>query len=117
MWLGRCRINDMADRFFNHLKAHDIDVDAPAAGGGDGVTWHEYERNVEANMADLHDRIHRGAYRAQPSRRAWIPKSNGRQRPLGIASLEAKIVQQAVLYPTACRQLESRRVGLYEGRL
>jgi GGDEF domain-containing protein len=63
-----------------------------AAVGVDGVTWHEYERNLEANIADLHDRIHRGAYRAQPSRRQWIPKPDGRQRPLGIASVEDKIV-------------------------
>jgi RNA-directed DNA polymerase len=66
--------------------------------GVDGVTWHEYERNVEANITDLHGRIHRGAYRAKPSRRAWIAKPDGRQRPLGIASLEDKIVQQAVLW-------------------
>ena len=69
-----------------------------AAVGVDGVTWHEYERNVEVNIADLHGRIHRGAYRARPSRRQWIPKPDGRQRPLGIASLEDKIVQQAVLW-------------------
>ena len=76
---------------FFHLKK-------TAAVGVDGVTWHEYERNVEANIVDLHDRIHRGAYRARPSRRAWMPKPDGRQRPLGIASLEDKIVQQAVLW-------------------
>jgi hypothetical protein len=69
-----------------------------AAVGVDGVTWHEYERNLEANIVDLHGRIHRGAYRAKPSRRRWIPKPDGRQRPLGIASLEDKIVQQAVLW-------------------
>lgn len=69
-----------------------------AAVGVDGITWQEYERNVEANLDDLHDRIHRGAYRAQPSRRVWIPKPDGRQRPLGVAALEDKIVQQAVLW-------------------
>jgi len=69
-----------------------------AAVGVDGVTWHEYEQDVAARIADLHGRIHRGAYRAQPSRRAWIPKPDGRQRPLGIAALEDKIVQQAVLW-------------------
>ena len=67
-----------------------------AAVGVDGVTWQDYEQNVEENIASLHGRIHRGAYRAKPSRRAWIPKPEGRQRPLGIASLEDKIVQQAV---------------------
>jgi RNA-directed DNA polymerase len=67
-----------------------------AAPGVDGVTWEEYGQNLEAQLKDLHGRIHRGAYRARPSRRVWIPKSDGRQRPLGIASLEDKIVQHAV---------------------
>ena len=66
--------------------------------GVDEMTWQDYERDVEDRIADLHGRIHRGAYRAKPSRRVWIPKSDGRQRPLGIASLEDKIVQQAVLW-------------------
>ena len=60
------------------------------------MTWEEYGRDLEARLADLHGRIHRGAYRAQPSRRVWIPKADGRQRPLGIAALEDKIVQSAV---------------------
>jgi RNA-directed DNA polymerase len=68
-----------------------------AAPGVDRVTWGEYEEGVEVRIADLHDRIHRGAYRAQPSRRVYIPKPDGRQRPLGIAALEDKIVQQAVV--------------------
>lgn len=80
----------LTEAFFNLKKA--------AAVGVDGVTWHDYERNLEANIADLHDRIHREAYRALPSRRSWIPKPDGRRRPLGIASLEDKIVQQAVLW-------------------
>ena len=67
-----------------------------AAPGVDGVTWEEYGRDLEARLTDLHGRIHRGAYRAQPSRRVWIPKPDGRQRPLGIAALEDKIVQGAV---------------------
>ena len=67
-----------------------------AAPGVDGVTWEEYGRDLEARLAGLHGRIHRGAYRAQPSRRVWIPKADGRQRPLGIAALEDKIVQHAV---------------------
>jgi RNA-directed DNA polymerase len=67
-----------------------------AAPGVDGVTWEEYGRDVEARLSDLHGRIHRGAYRAQPSRRVWIPKADGRQRPLGIAALEDKVVQYAV---------------------
>jgi len=61
-----------------------------------GVTWEEYGQDLEARLTDLHGRIHRGAYHARPSRRVWIPKADGRQRPLGIASLEDKIVQRAV---------------------
>ena len=67
-----------------------------AAPGVDGVTWEEYGQGLEGRLADLEARIHRGAYRAQPSRRVWIPKADGRQRPLGIAALEDKIVQYAV---------------------
>jgi group II intron reverse transcriptase/maturase len=67
-----------------------------AAPGVDGVTWHDYGQDLEDRIDDLHGRVHRGAYRAQPSKRAWIPKADGRQRPLGIAALEDKIVQQAV---------------------
>jgi group II intron reverse transcriptase/maturase len=67
-----------------------------AAPGVDGMTWEEYGKDLEVRLADLHGRIHRGAYRAQPSRRVWIPKADGRQRPLGIAALEDKIVQYAV---------------------
>jgi group II intron reverse transcriptase/maturase len=67
-----------------------------AAPGVDGVTWKEYEAGLEDRLIDLHSRVHRGAYRAQPSRRVYIPKADGRQRPLGIASLEDKVVQQAV---------------------
>src|SRR5271154_3366504 len=68
-----------------------------AAPGVDGVSWQQYEQDLEARLADLHGRVHRGAYRAQASRRVYIPKADGRQRPLGIASLEDKIVQQAVV--------------------
>jgi group II intron reverse transcriptase/maturase len=68
-----------------------------AAPGVDRVTWSEYEQGVEGRIEDLHDRVHRGAYRAQPSRRVYIPKPDGRKRPLGIAALEDKIVQQAVV--------------------
>ena len=63
-----------------------------AAPGVDRVTWGDYEQGVEGRIRDLHDRVHRGAYRAQPSRRVYIPKPDGRQRPLGIAALEDKIV-------------------------
>ena len=68
-----------------------------ASAGVDGVTWDAYGEGLECKLVDLHDRIHRGAYRAQPSRRVFIPKPDGRQRPLGIASLEDKIVQRALV--------------------
>src|SRR6476646_5380327 len=68
-----------------------------AAPGVDGVTWQEYETGLEGRLVDLHSRVHRGAYRAQPSRRVYIPKPDGRRRPLGVAALEDKIVQQAVV--------------------
>ena len=68
-----------------------------AAPGIDGVTWREYETGLEDRLVDLHNRVHRRAYRAQPSRRVYIPKADGRQRPLGIAALEDKLVQQAVV--------------------
>jgi len=68
-----------------------------AAPGVDGMTWQEYEAGLEDRLNDLQGRVHRGAYQAQPSRRVYIPKADGRQRPLGIAALEDKIVQQAVV--------------------
>lgn len=68
-----------------------------AAPGVDGVTWQDYEAGLEGNLRDLHSRVHRGTYRALPVRRRFIPKPDGKQRPLGIAALEDKIVQRAVV--------------------
>jgi RNA-directed DNA polymerase len=68
-----------------------------AAPGVDGVTWADYEAELESRLADLHERVHRGAYRPQPSRRTYIPKADGKQRPLAIAALEDKIVQGATV--------------------
>lgn len=79
------------------LKASYYALKRKAAPGVDGMTWREYANGLEDRLTDLHSRIHRGAYRAQPSRRVYIPKADGKQRPLGIASLEDKIVQQAVV--------------------
>ena len=67
-----------------------------AAPGTDGVTWREYDGNWQENLLDLHSRVQSGKYRAVPSRRVYIPKADGRLRPLGIASLEDKVVQRAV---------------------
>jgi RNA-directed DNA polymerase len=66
-----------------------------AAPGVDGVRWRDYEADLDRKIADLHARVHRGAYRAQPSRRQYIPKADGRQRPLAVAALEDKIIQRA----------------------
>src|SRR5499425_34666 len=68
-----------------------------ATPGVDGVRWQEYASGLENRLVDLHGRVHRGAYRALPSRRVYIQKEDGRQRPLGVAALEDKIVQQAVV--------------------
>jgi RNA-directed DNA polymerase len=81
----------------DRLRAAYLAIRPSAAPGVDGVTWREYGQGLEANLRDLHARVHRGAYRAKPSRRAYIPKADGRQRPLGVASLEDKIVQRAVV--------------------
>jgi len=78
------------------------DLKRQAAPGIDGVTWQDYAENLETRIADLHDRIHRGSYRAQPSKRTWIPKADGRQRPLGLAAVEDKLVQQAVKTVLEC---------------
>jgi RNA-directed DNA polymerase len=68
-----------------------------AAAGVDGVTWRDYGQDLEENLRDLHARVHRGAYRARPTRRVFIPKPDGRLRPLGVAALEDKILQRAVV--------------------
>jgi group II intron reverse transcriptase/maturase len=68
-----------------------------AAPGVDGITWHDYEADLEPRIEDLHRRVHRGAYRPQPSRRTYIPKADGKQRPLAIAALEDKVVQGATV--------------------
>ncbi len=73
------------------------DISPKAAPGVDGVTWEAYGQDLVANLRDLHERVQQGRYRASPSRRAYIPKADGRQRPLGIATLEDKIVQRAVV--------------------
>jgi RNA-directed DNA polymerase len=68
-----------------------------AAAGVDGVTWRDYEADIEPRLADLHERVHRGAYRPQPSRRTYIPKADGSKRPLSVAALEDKILQGATV--------------------
>ncbi|MGL3104594.1 group II intron reverse transcriptase/maturase [Bradyrhizobium sp. BR 1432] len=80
---------DLLEEAFYELKAN-------AAPGVDRLTWKDYQANLGCNLEDLHGRVQRGAYRALPSRRVYIPKPDGRQRPLAVAALEDKIVQRAV---------------------
>ena len=79
------------------LRAAYEGLNPRAAAGIDGETWQHYGQNLEANLRDLSGRLQRGAYRAQPVRRAFIPKADGRQRPLGVPALEDKLVQRAVV--------------------
>jgi RNA-directed DNA polymerase len=96
---------DKEARFTALLHHVDIDrlraaywaLEPKAAAGVDGVTWADYGADLEENLRDLHGRVHRGAYRARPSRRVYIPKPNGRLRPLGVTSLEDKILQRALV--------------------
>jgi len=81
----------------DRLRAAYRAIRPTAAPGVDGVTWEAYGQELEDNLRDLHARLHAGRYQAQPSRRAYIPKADGRQRPLGIATLEDKILQRAVV--------------------
>lgn len=78
------------------LRAAFFKLKRDAAPGVDGVTWESYEADLEVRLRDLHSRVHSGTYRALPSRRRYIPKADGRQRPLAITALEDKIVQRAV---------------------
>jgi RNA-directed DNA polymerase len=106
--LGRVRQvarKDKEVRFtalFHHVTVERLEaayraISPNAAPGVDGVTWRDYGSDLEANLRDLHARVHRGAYRARPTRRVLIPKPDGRLRPLGVASLEDKILQRAVV--------------------
>jgi RNA-directed DNA polymerase len=97
---ARLRRKDRFTALFHHinvdaLRAAFYALRRKAAPGADGMTWQDYEADLELRLKDLHERVHRGAYRPQPSRRTYIPKADGKQRPLAIAALEDKIVQGA----------------------
>jgi RNA-directed DNA polymerase len=81
----------------DRLRAAYRALNPKAATGVDGVTWDAYGQDLEGNLRDLLERVHAGRYQARPSRRAYIPKADGRLRPLGIAALEDKILQRAVV--------------------
>ena len=88
---ARQRKKERFTALFHHisldlLRMAFLDLKRNAAPGVDGLTWQDYEADLDRNLTDLHDRVHRGAYRALPSRRRYIPKADGRQRPLAIAT-------------------------------
>ena len=100
--LARKDQNATFTALFHHLTIDRLrlaffGLNRKAAPGIDGVTWLQYEADLESHLQDLHRRLQRGAYRARPSRRVFIPKADGRLRPLGIAALEDKIVQRATV--------------------
>ena len=92
------------------LRAAYLATKRDAAAGVDGETWGHYGENLEANLHDLSARLRRGAYRAKPVKRAYIPKTDGRLRPLGIPALEDRIVQRAVVEVLRTRSKISVRI-------
>ena len=97
---ARLRKQERFTALFHHinvelLRLSFFALQKDAAPGVDGLTWQDYGADLEHNLAELHDRVQRGAYRALPSQRLYIPKSDGRQRPLAVAAIEDKIVQRA----------------------
>src|SRR5687767_9742849 len=100
--VARQRKEERFTALFHHisidlLEEAFFELEENAAPGVDGLTWRKYEAELERKLEDLHSRLHRGAYRALPSRRVYIPKPDGRQRPLAVAALEEKIVQRATV--------------------
>jgi RNA-directed DNA polymerase len=100
--VARERKEERFTALYHHIDADLLEeafyeLNADAARGVDRLTWKDYEANLEHHIENLHDRVRRGAYRALPSRRVYIPKPDGRQRPLAVAALEDKIVQRAVV--------------------
>lgn len=99
---ARLRKKDRFTALFHHITVDTLRtafyaLRRKAAPGVDGVTWQDYEADLEPRLEDLHRRVHRGAYRPQPSRRTYIPKADGKQRPLAVAALDDKIVQGATV--------------------
>jgi RNA-directed DNA polymerase len=104
---ARLRKEEKFTSLFHHLSV-DLFREAffalkrDASPGVDGLTWRTYESDLERKLTDLDSRVQRGAYRALPSRRAYIPKADGKQRPLAVAALEDKIVQRATVAVLNC---------------
>ena len=82
----------------NRLREAYKELKSQASPGVDGVTWKQYGENLSANLTDLRERVLSGRYRATPSKRVWIPKADGKKRPIGIQSLEDKVVQHVVAW-------------------
>src|ERR1700720_182824 len=104
---ARLRKKERFTALFHHLsidlfRESFFALKRDAAPGVDGLTWRTYEADLDRNLTDLHSRVQRGAYRALPSRRTYIPKADGRQRPLAVAALEDKIVQRATVAMLNC---------------
>jgi retron-type reverse transcriptase len=104
---ARQRKKEKFTSLFHHLsipmlRTAFFELKREAAPGVDGLTWGVYEADLDRRVEDLHSRLHRGAYRAQPSRRRYIPKADERQRPLAVAALEDKIVQRAAVAVLRC---------------
>ena len=97
------------------LRRAFFELKRDAAAGADGMTWRMYEDGLAARLADLHDRVHRGAYRALPSRRVNIAKPDGGTRPLGVAAIEDKIVQKAVTETILTPVYEAEFLGFSYG--
>ena len=100
--VARERKKERFTTLFHHINTELLaeaffELEENAAPGVDRLTWKDYEADLERDLEDLHDRVQRGAYRALPSRRVYIPKPDGRQRPLAVAALEDKIIQRAVV--------------------
>src|SRR3954471_12368675 len=97
---ARLRKKERFTALFHHitvdlLRLSFFALNQASAPGAGGVHWQDYEGDLECKLRELHARVHRGAYRPQPSRRRYIPKADGGQRPLAVAALEDKIVQRA----------------------
>jgi RNA-directed DNA polymerase len=104
---ARLRKEEKFTSLFHHLSVDLLResffaLKRDAAPGVDGLTWQTYETDLELKLTDLHSRVQRGAYRALPSRRVYIPKADGKQRPLAVAALEDKIVQRATVAVLNC---------------
>jgi RNA-directed DNA polymerase len=104
---AKLRKKEKFTALFHHINADLLQeafyaLKRNAAPGVDGTTWRTYEADLDLKLTDLHSRVHRGTYRALPSRRTYIPKADGRQRPLAVAALEDKIVQRATVEVLNC---------------